>query len=69
MLNKGDIVAVIGYDSIPKSFLGSYGRVTDVSEEKIFVEFKIQVNAYGSLTHSAYPKDLYVVGREMAIVD
>lgn len=58
-MNYGDIVKVIGCESVPQSFLGCYGIVTEyITEQKVSVEFKGAVAGKGSLSHTAYISDL-----------
>jgi hypothetical protein len=63
-LEKGDIVMVVGSESIPKSYLGRYGRVTQVWEGyKVQVELVGRVvDGVGSLSHTAYPSDVRKIG-------
>jgi hypothetical protein len=59
MYEYGDIVVVIGSESIPESFLGSYGMITDyVTDYKCVVEFKRSIDSIGSLSHTAKLSDL-----------
>lgn len=58
---KDDIVVVVGSESIPKYYLGSYGRVTDEYFGKAIVELKAKSEGRGSLSHTAYISDLKVV--------
>lgn len=60
----GDVVVVVGTQSLPESFLGRYGIVTlgDNECEKIFVEFYMSVRGVGGLTHTAYITDLKKIG-------
>lgn len=61
-MNIGDVVLVIDTKSLPLSFLGSYGVITDISDYKVMVEFKGAVKKMGSLAHTAYESDLKKVG-------
>jgi hypothetical protein len=61
-MNIGDIVVVIGTESVPESFLGRYGRVEDVNDYKVSVEFNQRVGSMGSLIHTVYPSELIKVG-------
>lgn len=61
-MNVGDIVVVVGFESIPTSFLGKYGKITYVSDYKVTVEFEITFNGRGSFSHTAIPKDLKKIG-------
>lgn len=62
-MNIGDIVVVVGSNSIPDYFFGRYGRIESViSNYKVFVEFNQRVGNVGSLAHSALTSDLIKVG-------
>lgn len=61
-MNIGDIVIVIGTESLPEDFLGKYGRIDDVNEYKVTVEFNKRVGRRGSLKHTAFATDLIKVG-------
>jgi hypothetical protein len=57
-----DLVMVVDSESIPESFLGSFGVVTDVNDYKVTVKFKGSVKGIGGLSHTAFPSDLKVIG-------
>lgn len=61
-MNIGDIVVVIGTESLPEHFLGIYGRIDDVNDYKVTVEFIKRVGNVGSLKHTAFATDLIKVG-------
>jgi hypothetical protein len=61
-MNIGDIVVVVDSESLPDGYIGRYGVVTEISEYKVMVEFNKRINGRGSLSHTAYAKDLQKVG-------
>ena len=62
-MNEKDIVMIIGFRSVPKDFLGKYGKVVATYEEKVLVEFTAAMGDFGSFTHTAYRSDLKRIGR------
>lgn len=59
----GDIVVVIGSESIPQMYLGRYGEVTAVwGERKVEVKLVRGVKVKGGLYHTANLDDLERVG-------
>jgi hypothetical protein len=60
-IKSGDIVRVIDTKSIPKYFLGMYGRVRLVLGNKAEIEFVSSVGALGSIAHTAILDDLEFV--------
>jgi hypothetical protein len=61
-MNIGDIVIVVENKSVPSHFHGHYGKIVDVHEYRVTVEFVASVGSYGSLSHTALPSDLKKVG-------
>jgi len=61
-MNIGDIVVVVGTESLFKSLLGSYGIITEADESKVLVEFTARVGNSGSMSHTAYRTDLKSLG-------
>lgn len=61
-MNIGDIVCVVGFKSLPESFLGRYGVVIDKIGYKVVVEFNHPVNRLGGLSHTAIESDLWKIG-------
>jgi hypothetical protein len=62
MITTGDIVVVIGSQSIPDKFLGQYGQVVNDYDGKVNVQLFKAVGSKGSLSHTAYTSDLIKVG-------
>jgi hypothetical protein len=62
-IKVNDIVMVIGKKSIPDDFMGQYGRVKALNSHKVNVELYASIGGKGSLSHTAYPEDLKVVGK------
>jgi ribosomal protein L24 len=62
-MKTGDIVVVIDSKSVPSHFFGHYGKIVNVNEEKVTVEFVQRIGTSGSLSHTAYPSDLIKVGK------
>lgn len=64
-MEKGDVVMVINTDSLFTDLLGSFGVVTRHYEHtsKVAVLFSVGVGGRGSMTHTAVPSDLKVVGK------
>lgn len=64
MVKVNDIVVIVDNDAIPSSFLGCYGRVTEVIAPKVLVELnaKIPEHKHGSLSHTALITDVQKVG-------
>ena len=62
----GDIVVVIGSSSLPISFLGAYGVVTDVLDyegnAKVMVQFQRPSQYLRGLSHTAREIDLEKIG-------
>jgi hypothetical protein len=58
-----DIVLVTGSMSIPEEFLGSYGRITAVSGNKVNLQIKERNNDIEGLSYVAYIDDLQKVGK------
>ena len=61
-MNIGDIVVIVGSESIPDKFLGMYGRITDGDDYKVVVELIQRTKWKGSLSHTAKISDLVKVG-------
>lgn len=61
-MNIGDIVCVVGFTSLPESFLGRYGVVIDINEYKCQIEFYHPVNRLGGLSIMAVESDLWKIG-------
>jgi hypothetical protein len=68
VLKPNDIIVVVDTTSLPDSFLGSYGKVTEDWGYKVMIEFKATVllpgetHKMGALRHTARPMDLKKVG-------
>jgi hypothetical protein len=71
MIEKGDVVAVVGSESLPKSYDGRYGIVTELNtpsfstREKVLVRFAHPNELGGSVSHTAIESDLIVVGKSL----
>lgn len=61
-MNIGDIVIVFDTKSIPVTFLGLYGRIINIHDYKVTVEFYHPVNGFGGLSHTAFESDLKKIG-------
>ena len=61
-MNIGDIVVIVGSESIPDKFLGMYGRVTDCNDYKAIVELIQRTKWKGALLHTAKLSDIVKVG-------
>ena len=63
-LKQGDIIVVVGTESLLSSFLGRYGEVTAVSKAgyACIVRFSVGMGGIGSLSHTASSQDLIKVG-------
>lgn len=59
----GTVVVVVRSEAIPESFLGQYGVIADVGEEKVWIEFNRRVGKVGALLHAALKSDVMRVGR------
>lgn len=63
MIRKGDIVVIVGSESIPAVLLGQYGEVTSTDNSyKATIQLRAQVGLFGSMSHTAFPSDLKKVG-------
>jgi hypothetical protein len=63
MMSKiGDIVVVVDCHSLPRSFLGRYGVVTDVTSYKITVKFNERVGKMGAMSHTCFTHDIRKIG-------
>lgn len=62
-LQINDIIVVTGLESIPASFLGRYGRIVDVNEYKVTVEFVARIHSIGSLSHTVKITDIRKIGK------
>jgi len=58
----GDIVMIVGSESIPECYLGNYGVITEDYDYKLSVEISGRVGRRGRLTHTAKPSDLKKIG-------
>ena len=65
MATVGDIVVVISTASMFTSLKGSYGIVTEEygDGQKVMVKFMEGLEGVGSLSHTAFPSELKVIGR------
>jgi hypothetical protein len=57
-----DIVLITGSKSIPKTWLGSKGRITDDNPYKVTVLLIEGTETTGSFSHTAIREDLLKVG-------
>jgi hypothetical protein len=64
-MNIGDIVVVIGSNSVPLHLLGYYGKVVAVYDEKVNVEFIQRIGRSGNLSHTVFPNELIKVGESI----
>jgi hypothetical protein len=65
-MNIGDIVVVIDSRSLPITFIGRYGLITDVldydDDSKVLIQFARKIRHIGSLSHTARESDLEKIG-------
>lgn len=72
-MKKGDVVAVVGSESLPRSYDGRYGIIKEETithfgnpnRNKVLVRFYHSNEAGGSMSHTAYESDLIVVGKSL----
>ncbi|WP_456363876.1 hypothetical protein [Priestia aryabhattai] len=62
----GDIVVITVAESLTSSFIGQYGKISDLNKEKygekVMVEVNARVGNRGSLRFTMYPREFKVVG-------
>lgn len=60
---KGKVVKIIGCESVPRQFVGSYGIVKEFAYgDKWMVEIRARVTGSGSLAHTVRKSDFEVIG-------
>lgn len=62
----GDIVMVVGSESIPDMYLGNYGVITEDYGYKLGVELAGRVGRRGALVHTATENDLKKIGERIS---
>lgn len=62
MFKKGDIVMVIGTDSVFDNLLGGFGVVTKTSDFKTMVLFNATLRGKGSMSHTVLNTELVKIG-------
>lgn len=60
---RGDIVMVVGHESVPYSFLGQVGVVSTASPERLMIRFFGNTSVAGGLGHGASPEEVVKIGR------
>lgn len=63
-MNVGDIVTVVGSESIPKYFMGWHGKITGFIFDKAIVQLIPRNGRSGSLSHTALLSDLKLVDKK-----
>lgn len=62
MFKKGDVVMVIGTDSVFSNLLGAFGIVKEVGDFKTLVLFNARLRGKGSMAHTVLNTELVKVG-------
>lgn len=61
--NKNDVVMIIGTDSVPSQYLGTFGIVTGIYGDRCMVLCNAPIRSTGSMSHTVLKTELQKIGQ------